>query len=69
MCVQIPLHTPTWYLTGACGGSIVPFTGGEYTPIQSLVVGLVTPFHDTLTQEPDVSSSVTFTEILILLSV
>ena len=70
MNVLIPLDIQgTWYLTGACAGSMVPFTTGEYTPIQSLVVGVVTPLHDTLTQDPEVSSSVTFTDMTILLSV
>ena len=67
MSVLIPQGT--WYFTGACAGSMLPFTGGEYTPIQSLVVGVVTPLHDTLTHDPEVSSSVTFTDITILLSV
>ena len=45
-----------WFLT-----SIVPLTGGEYTPIQSLEEGLSTFSHVTVTQSPDWTSSVVLT--------
>ena len=42
---------------GAClTGSIVPLTGGEYTPIQSWSEGEATPSQDTVIQIPDPSS-------------
>ena len=59
VCLQ---HKHTWNLTGAWFlTSIVPLTGGEYTPIQSLEEGLSTFSHVTVTQSPDWASSVVLT--------
>ena len=52
-------HKHTWNLMGAwCLASIVPLTGGEYTPIQSSGEGWSTFAHVTVTQSPEWVSSV-----------
>ena len=52
-------HKRTWNLIGAWFiASTVPFTGGEYIPIQSSGEGLSTFAHVTVTQSPEWANSV-----------